>query len=255
MACLAYLGYAQILMGQTGLGLASQQQACDFATRRAHPFSQVYSLSFKALAHMFLRDPALVASHARSALALADRHDFGFWQLFNRVLLNWCDYESQGDLPHFARFRESIAAFCDLGASLWISHTLTLVAEGLGRHSRTPEGLEVLDAVEAMVARDGERFYEAEAKRVRAELLAQAGQREQALQALAQAMEAAGRQGAVLFSLRAAMTMNRLAISAADARMAQEALREAWSKLDEEMRALPDGQAAKQLLEAWGDPP
>lgn len=250
VGCLAYLGYAQLLMGQPQLGLESQQKACDFAALHKHPFSQAYSLSFKALGHLFLRDLPEAESLARRALELADKHDFSFWRLFNRVLISVCEYDHAPDTGNRARFQDSIDAFRQLGAELWISHPLTLLAAGMGKQGQMDKAMALLEAVADRIDREEERFYEAETLRVKGELLMRMGEHAQALEAFRKAVACAEKQQSVLFELRAragwAICLDAQGKSIADARLSA-----CWAPHKAQLINTLTGKEIHDLLSKW----
>jgi predicted ATPase len=120
------------------------------------------------------------------------------------------------------------------------------VAEGL---AAVAEGLAVL-------AKTGERYYEAELYRLQGELLAQSGQGQETIEqeaeaSLVQALDIAQSQQAKSWALRAAMGLSRLRQSQGKCAAARALLAEVYGWFTEGFDT-PDLQEAKALLEELG---
>ena len=87
---------------------------------------------------------------------------------------------------------------------------ISLFVEGLIAAGRLDEALEALAKALSISERTGERFYLAELRRLKAEILAAQGRRSEAEHALREAIELSRAQGAKLFELRSATTLCRL---------------------------------------------
>lgn len=246
VGCYAYLGFALLVTGQPIAGIASQARAVQIAKQLAHPFSVVYASSFQALAHVFRREIPLVRERATEARDLAARYDFGFWQLFNHILLNGCALAEQQGKQEFERFSESIELFQQQGARLWISHPLTLVAEALAMQHQVPAGHAVLNQVQELIDRDDEHFYESEVLRTQGTLLLRSGDTEKALASFQAASEQAQAQGALLFRIRAEVAIARWHRHAGALDAAKSTLEAIWADMSPEVRALLDGEAVRE---------
>src|SRR3970040_2924397 len=67
--------------------------------------------------------------------------------------------------------RQGLASWQATGAELYRSYWLALLAEAYGKAGQTEEGLTVLAEALAVVNKNSERFYEAELYRLKGELL------------------------------------------------------------------------------------
>ena len=66
-----------------------------------------------------------------------------------------------------------LAAFKATGSGIWLSYCLALLAEACGKAGQVEQGLTVLAEALAFVDRTGERYYEAELYRLKGELTLQ----------------------------------------------------------------------------------
>src|SRR5262245_57446912 len=72
-----------------------------------------------------------------------------------------------------ARLREGLVASRAIGAELWRSFSLMLLAEVHGEMGQAAEGLKVLEEALDVMDKSGERFYEAELYRLKGTLTLQ----------------------------------------------------------------------------------
>jgi predicted ATPase len=98
-----------------------------------------------------------------------------------------------------------------MGAELLLPHFLSFLAEAYGKADYVDAGMQlVTDALE-MVEETGERTYEAELQRLKGELLLKQGEGEApAEECFQRALDAARRQNAKSWELRAATSLARL---------------------------------------------
>ena len=107
--------------------------------------------------------------------------------------------------------REALATFRAQQAGLGRPWALSLAVDGCAKSGRVTEGLAILDECFAVVARDGERQWEAELHRLKGELLARLPDAAaRAEQAFHEAMVIARRQRALSLELRASLSLGRL---------------------------------------------
>jgi predicted ATPase len=108
--------------------------------------------------------------------------------------------------------RHNLAEFRANGAEIRVAQWLTLIASALGKSGKPAEGLREIDAALAVIERTGERFYEAEVYRTRAELLLAlaSSNASQAEQSVRTAIEISRKQHAKSWELKATTSLARL---------------------------------------------
>jgi predicted ATPase len=111
-----------------------------------------------------------------------------------------------------AQVREGIAAWRATGAVILVPYLCTVLAEVYDHLGHTADGLQVLAEAHTLVEQHEERFWEAEACRLRGVLLLrQPGTSQAEAEAwLQRALDVARRQQAKSLELRAAMSLSRL---------------------------------------------
>jgi predicted ATPase len=98
------------------------------------------------------------------------------------------------------------------GAEMWRTYNLAQLAEACGKSGRIDEGLEAIAEALDVVQEKGERWWEAEILRLRAELLLKRNPSglAEAQTSFERAIETARKQGAKSSELRATMSLARL---------------------------------------------
>jgi predicted ATPase len=133
-----------------------------------------------------------------------------FYQAASMGLLGWA-HVSQGAVEEGeAELRRGLAVWQAAGAEFHRPHMLGWLAEAAGKLGRIDEGLDQLAEALALVEDTGERYYEAELRRLQAELLLQQGHQAEAEAGFWQAIEVARKQSAKSLELRATLSLCRL---------------------------------------------
>jgi predicted ATPase len=117
----------------------------------------------------------------------------------------------QRQLPEaMAQIREGIAAYRRSGKLAYVPVALGFLTEALGQAGQTEEALDTLAEALALVQETEERHWEAELHRLRGELLLNQGDEAGAEASLKTAIEVARRQQARSWELRATTSLARL---------------------------------------------
>jgi predicted ATPase len=154
-----------------------------------------------------------------------------------------------------AEMQRGLAAKRATGAELKVPYYLGLLAHAHRQADRAAEALPLLAEAVARVERTGERWFEAEVHRLRAEaLLAASPDRRSAAEALLrQALIVAEQQGAKLWELRAATSLARLWRDQGKRLDAHNLLAPIYGWFTAGFDT-PDLKNAKALLEQLGEP-
>jgi predicted ATPase len=129
---------------------------------------------FAATVHMLRREWSLAQGYAEALVAPAAGLSRQ-WQE-GSLYLNAALLAMQGHLQQgITQMRQGIDAWCVLGAGLFLSHWLALLAEAYGRLGQTDAALQTVVEALAHVDNTGEGYYTAEIYFLQGELLLQAG--------------------------------------------------------------------------------
>lgn len=199
------------------------KKALDISMTLDHPYTRAFVLLIAGLSPpLFFQayaDPAGVAA-VKELANLAEIHDFKSFQLyanFYGALFNahaaLSDRDQKGIDCSIEQMEAALEAERRAGHVAGLSSRLILLAEVYQLAARPDDGLLVLDQAEKFVNQTGERYFEPELHRLRAELLLfhdpgdTAGEAGRALES---ALAVAQSQGAALFEHRAEVVSARL---------------------------------------------
>ncbi len=202
------------------------QQGTDIAHAMGHPFGEVQMLWMDALMSFDAGDGERLTRVTDTLLPLCEANGFAFWLAGARVL-GGAALACQGRTAAGVTLAErGIREWRAMGTRLMAPHSLSVLATLLAADGRVTDAVNVLaDALE-LVSQTGERWYEAELHRLRAELITtQAGaslrDRRVARRGYMCAIAVAQRQGAKTFELRATLGLARHIRGNADTRSAR----------------------------------
>lgn len=189
--------------------------------------------------------------YADAALALSNEHDLAFYGAMARVVRGWTRIESGHAAEAIAEMREGLDDWAATGARLMRPHFLALLSEAFDASVGDDEGRRVLDEALALAEETGERSYEAELHRLKAERLAMRGGEShvEAEACFSLALEIARRQGARSLELRASVSLARFHLMNGESRRAREILQPICESLAfAETADTVDGRSALSLL-------
>ena len=167
------LSYAALVLWQLGYpdqALQKSDAARTLAQELAHPFSLGLTRVLTAMTHQLRRERLLTQEWAEAAITLAREHGFPQWVGQGTVLQGWALAE-QGQVEEgISQIRQGLATNQALGVGILQSYYLVLLAEAYGKAGQAEEGLAALAEALTVVDKSGERFYEAELYRLKGSL-------------------------------------------------------------------------------------
>jgi predicted ATPase len=183
-------------------------------------------------------------------ISVTTEHNYPAWLASAKVLHGWALAATGAREAGIVQMHEGIAEHAALGVQQHRASLLGLLAGTYGRARRSDEALTRLAEVLAMAARLGEHWFEAELRRLRANVLfaGSPGQASNAESSLHSALAVAREQGAKWWELRAAMSMARLRRDQGKRDEARELLAPVYGWFTEGFDTL-DLKQAKALLE------
>jgi predicted ATPase len=176
----------------------------------------VFSLSRKNSVHSRLpgsREIDLAEEWADKNIAYATAQGFPYWWTLGSILKGWLlDQRGESELG-FRMYEKGLQGYRATGARLGLSWLLGLRGEVLAKIGRFDEGLASIDEALSHVEVTEERYYEAEAHRLKGELLLRrggAGAVTAAEASFQKSLAVARSQQAKAWELRAATSLARL---------------------------------------------
>jgi predicted ATPase len=210
VACRAYLGRVQWVMGLPDQALASAEAAVALARRLPSPHSLALALTFAAIVHHLRLEPEQTLARAEEAEGLSRAQGMAQTLAFACMWRGWALTRLGRADAGVAALREGLTSTRALGSEIARPLFLARLAEALADRKQVDEGLGLLGEALAAVARTGEGHDEAELHRLRGRLLAQrGGAADESEAATRRALAIARGQQALGWELRAAQDLAR----------------------------------------------
>jgi predicted ATPase len=221
----AYASWGHWMAGFPDRARALAGQALAQASTLGHPHNRAFALGFTGWLAQFCGEVALVAERAAEELALCREHGIPYWLSWGVMLDGWVRTRQGQATAGLAQMAEGLAAYRATGAEVGVAHFLVALAEAHGDAGDTEGGLRLTEDALALSRRNGNRYFEPEAWRVRGQILWQVaraarsgaaapvrtpGGRGSPAACLARAHGLARRRGARAFELRAATALARV---------------------------------------------
>lgn len=171
VACLFWTAWALWFLGYQDQALRRGHEAVTLAQELSHPYSLAIALNVVAFLHQFRREGHAAQEHAEASVTLSNEGGFGFILPMGIILLGWAMAEQGQGKEGIEQMRQGLASWQATGAELYRSYWLALLAEAYGKVGQTEEGLTVLAEALDAAHKNGERYNEAELYRLKGELL------------------------------------------------------------------------------------
>jgi len=251
IAVIAMLNLAVVLwpMGQVERAVHLVEEALRLAARGGHVPTTVLAHGYTCLLAAIRRNPDQAAAHAAATSALAREHAMPLWLAHSKFYGGWARWWT-GDRDGQTEMQQGMALFDEMDLHLLAPFRETLLAEAKAASGEFATGLRSLDAQLAAIERTGERWFHAEALRVRGELLLMQtrGDAADVEDAFLRAIEVAADQRAASFQLRASTSLARLWRDQGKRTEARDLLAPIYSWFTEGFDT-PDLKEAKALLD------
>ena len=198
------------LLGDVDQARQCRNEALELGRQTPHANSQCYAFHFAGIYDQLLGDREHVRSNAEAALKLADEQGLALWLGWSAILKGWAT-AADGDVEAgVAAMRTGIDVARASGAALLHTYYLWLLADTLCTAGRLDEATVTLDEADGLIAINEERLWQPELLRLRGEIAAARGRRDDAMAFFNRAIEVARAQGATSLENRAAASLDRL---------------------------------------------
>jgi len=158
-------------LGQPDQALDRVQQALTLAHELAEPHGLAHALLFVTILHQLRREERMAQEHAEAVLAVSREHGLVMYQAQAMIVRGWALFEQGRQEEGIEQMRQGLAAYQATGTELLRPQFLALLAEALGKTSRSAEALRELEEPLEAAHRSGDASYLAELYRVKGELL------------------------------------------------------------------------------------
>jgi class 3 adenylate cyclase/tetratricopeptide (TPR) repeat protein len=207
----AYLGNVLFILGYPDQAVARSNAAITRARRLARQ-RWLFAVSLAAGTRLLslVRDNAALKERADQLVALATEQGFPHWRAQGMIYRGWAKVKNGEVMEGAALLRAGSAAYRAAGAELFVPHYMDLQAAACEIAGQIEEALSLVDDALEIVERTGERWVEAELNRHKAQLLLRQGHTEVAEELYYKALSIAQEQEAKLWELRAAASLARI---------------------------------------------
>jgi predicted ATPase len=244
-----YLGIVLLCLGFPDQALANRKALVAETRRLAHPASLAGSLALGCVPLSLVGDDAAVDQWAGQLVAVAIEQGFPYWAAPGKIYRGWVKVNNGDVAEGLSLMRSGSAAFRAAGSELFMPHHTALLAQASEIAGQLEEGLVLLDDALQLAERTGERWFTAELNRQKGQLLLRQGHSEAAEELYCEALSIAKEQEAKLWELRAAVSLARLRRDQDRRAEARDLLAPVYGWFTEGFDT-PDLKEAKALLDA-----
>jgi predicted ATPase len=171
VACLAFGAVAAWMLGYPDQARERSREAVALGGELGHPTSRALALYFDAVVRQYCRDAPAVLANAEATTAIGTEHGLSLWLANGLVMCGWALAEQGACADGIAMLRQGWTDWAATGAETHRTYYLGLLAEALGRAGQIEEGLDVLAEALAMMHGTGTVFHRAELHRLQGEFL------------------------------------------------------------------------------------
>jgi class 3 adenylate cyclase/predicted ATPase len=169
--CLAIVAWALWCLGYPAQAVQRSQEALALAQTLAHPQSLVFAQYFAAFLHHRRREAPEVQMQVDALLPLATAQEFPLYVGLGTCLRGWAAAVQGESMAGLAQMHQGMAAVLATGQTLTQPLCLVLLAEAAGHAGQVEEGLHLLAEALAALEASGRGDLLAEAYRLQGELL------------------------------------------------------------------------------------
>jgi predicted ATPase len=167
-------------------------------------------LSLGTILFLLVGDDAAPDERIYQLVGVAADQGFAYWRAVGTVFRAELKLKNRNVAEGLPLLRNGLAAYCATGAEVWLPYFGAFMAGAYENAGQIEEALTQLNEALQIADRTGEHFFTAELHREKGQLLLQQGRTEAAEELYRNALSIAGEQEAKLWELRAAVSLARL---------------------------------------------
>lgn len=168
---LCHAAWVLWFLGQPAESLKRMNEGLSLARELSEPHGLAHALFFAAILSQLRGEAQLAQERAEAAVAFATEHGLLLYQAHATVARGWALAEQGIEEEGIEQMRQGVAAHQATSTEVMRAHFLALLAEALGRAGQHEEGLRILEDALSLIHHNGERYYQAELYRLKGELL------------------------------------------------------------------------------------
>jgi predicted ATPase len=142
-------------------------EARRYADASRHPFSKAIARTITLRVHQLRGEADVVASQANAAIALCEEHEFVHYLAMALILRGWATAQRGQFEKGIAEIQNGLERERAIGASLFETYSLGLMADACITNKRYTEAFDFLEQAQVRLAEENsERYYAAEIYRL-----------------------------------------------------------------------------------------
>jgi predicted ATPase len=185
VVCLSHASWVLWMLGYPEQALTCSREACALAERLSQPYNLAYALTLASALSMFRREAWRVQEQAEATIALSREQGYARWLAVGIGWRGWALAEQGAVQEGLAQIDQAMAMGRTDSRAMGLSQVPLRLAEIYGKAGQAEEGLRVLAEALAAVSNNDERRFEAELYRLKGELLVQQARDQDTRQAAA----------------------------------------------------------------------
>ena len=170
MSCLSWAAWTLWYLGYPDQGLKRSEEALALVEGLSRPFSRAYALVCAAKFHLLRREEQVARERAEEVIPLSTEQGFPYWLANGTIYGGRALAEQEKGEKGIKQLRQGLATMRAIGTELSRPYYLALLAEAHEKAGQIEEGLSVLAEALVVVGKTGECVHEAELYRLRGEL-------------------------------------------------------------------------------------
>jgi len=171
VACRSHAGWIRWHLGYPDQALKHSRAAVILAQDLLSPLNLCHAVLYTALLHSYRREGRETREQAEALMTLSTEQGFAYFLAIVPLLRGWALAEQGHQKEGIAQIRQGLCAYQATGAGLILPYFLALLAEAYGKAGQSEEGLTVVAEALAAADKTGEQVWEAELYRLRGELM------------------------------------------------------------------------------------
>lgn len=252
VCCRDTLALCLWLTGQPNQAMDTARDARNLARNLDHPFSEALALNCITHLHQLRGEVDLALQHANKLVALCEDRDLAHYLPIGTIFKGWALAAARSSEDGAETIARGLEMLKIMGTNRYLSFYLVLLTEAYKRTRRVCDGLQTVAEALDWIDRTGEQRWEAEAYRLKGELLFAATVKPTDARAcFEKAIEIAKQQGAKSLELRASTSLARFCTHQSSAREAHRVLAPIYNSFTEGFDTA-DLREARELLDKLG---
>ena len=166
-----YAAKAFWALGYPDQALVRVERARALAGAAAPAETRVIASYFAAHIHQLRGDAPSAQHHAEHALALADDYGLSVWVALSRIIRGWSRVEQGSVADGIAELQRALDVYLSTGARLWRAQSVGLLAQALTRAGRHEDALGAIAEALNLIRDTGEDGSAADLHRIQGDLL------------------------------------------------------------------------------------